>query len=196
MTVNDFAAAAPEFEPEGIKEEPPEEAAVIDEDEPLPEELEMEPAMEAIEPEDTEVGDDPVRLYLHEIGRVTLLTAHDEKAIARRIEIGKRLAEAKRHLEQQGKRATASEIFLEIIRDLGQSFEIIRQLQERVGLPANAKFRQVITDEKFRGCIDGVIDQVMVQEIAAKMNLPPLTVEQRLIGLSVSSVIEIGRAHV
>jgi len=142
-----------------------------------------------VEAEEQEVGDDPVRLYLHEIGRVPLLTAHDEKTIARRIEIGKRLAEVKRELEKQGKRATASEIFLTVIRDLGQSFEIIHQLQERVKLPANAKFRQIINDEKFRGCIDGVIDQVMVQEIAAKMNLPPTTVEQRLIALSVNSVI-------
>ncbi len=188
MTVDDFATASPEFEPEGIKEEAPEEAT-LDEEEPLPEELEAEPALEAVEAEEQEVGDDPVRLYLHEIGRVPLLTAHDEKMIARRIEIGKRITEVKRGLEKQGKHATASEIFLEIIRELGQSFEIIHQLQERVGLPANAKFRQVINDEKFRGCIDGVIDQIMVQEIADKMKLPPLTVEQRLIALSVNSVI-------
>jgi len=189
MTVDEFAASAPEFEPDGLKEEAPEEAVALDEEEPLPEELEMEPVLEAVEAEEQEVGDDPVRLYLHEIGRVPLLTAHDEKTIARRIEIGKRLAEVKRELEKQGKRATASEIFLTVIRDLGQSFEIIHQLQERVKLPANAKFRQIINDEKFRGCIDGVIDQVMVQEIAAKMNLPPTTVEQRLIALSVNSVI-------
>ena len=189
MTVNDFAAASPEFEPEGIKEEPAEEVTNIDEEEPLPEELEAEPALEAIEAEEQEVGDDPVRLYLHEIGRVQLLTGHDEKAIARRIEIGKRLAEVKRGLEKQGKHATASEIFLEIIRELGQSFEIIHQLQERVGLPASAKFLQVINDEKFRGCSDAVIDQVMVQEIADKMKIALQQAEQKLIALSVSSVI-------
>ena len=34
----------------------------------------------------TELTDDPVRMYLREIGRVTLLTADDERVLARAIE--------------------------------------------------------------------------------------------------------------
>jgi RNA polymerase primary sigma factor len=61
--------------------------------------LDIEPAreeLERVEPEQTpvdygelETGDDPVRVYLHEIGRVKLLTAQDEKKTARRIEMGR-----------------------------------------------------------------------------------------------------------
>src|SRR5512137_1389626 len=39
--------------------------------------------------EEQEVVDDPVRMYLHEIGRVQLLTAVDEKILAKKIEQGK-----------------------------------------------------------------------------------------------------------
>ena len=53
--------------------------------------LETEAQLEALE--DQEVGDDPVRLYLHEIGKVHLLTGDDEKYLARKIEEGKRIAD-------------------------------------------------------------------------------------------------------
>jgi len=33
-----------------------------------------------------EIADDPVRIYLHEIGRVHLLTANDEKTLAKKME--------------------------------------------------------------------------------------------------------------
>jgi RNA polymerase primary sigma factor len=132
-----------------------------------------------------EVEEDPIRLYLHEIGRVPLLTAKDEKITARRIEVGKRVSVIKHGLEVDGNHASASRIFQEIIKDLGLSREIIRQLQENVGLPANTGFQQTITSEKFHTAIDGVIDPLMVQAIADKLALPPQPVESRLIALSV-----------
>ena len=49
--------------------------------------LEIETPLEGlVEPE---ITDDPVRIYLLEIGRVRLLTAEDEKALAKNVELGK-----------------------------------------------------------------------------------------------------------
>ena len=45
-------------------------------------------------------------------------------------------------LEKNGKCATACETYLEIIRELGQSQEIIIKLEENVGLDKNTMFRQ------------------------------------------------------
>jgi RNA polymerase primary sigma factor len=132
-----------------------------------------------------EVEEDPIRLYLHEIGRVPLLSAKDEKITARRIEVGRRVSAIRHGLEIEGSQVSASRIFLEIIKDLGLSWEIIRQLQESVGLPQNTGFQQTITSEKFRVAIDGVIDPLMVQAIADKLDLPTPPVESRLIALSV-----------
>ena len=91
----------------------------------------------------------------------------------------------KEKLEKQGKQAAASQVFQEIIRELGQSSEIILQLQKNLGLPENTSFHQAITNGKLRAAIDGVIDQIMVESIAEKSNLPPEEVESRLIALSV-----------
>ena len=140
---------------------------------------------EASVEDNQEVEEDPIRLYLHEIGRVPLLSAKDEKITARRIEVGKRVSTIRHRLEIDGNQVSASRIFQEIIKDLGLSWEIIRQLQENVGLPQNTGFQQTITSEKFRFAIDGVIDPLMVQAIADKLDLPPQPVESRLITLSV-----------
>jgi len=53
-------------------------------------EITLEPA------EEQEVVDDPVRMYLHEIGRVHLLTADDEKVLAKNMEEGNRINEIRR----------------------------------------------------------------------------------------------------
>jgi RNA polymerase primary sigma factor len=185
MTIDAFTVASPELEPEVITEE---EVTLV---EMTTEEPELEEqAIEYTKAENQEVWDDPIRLYLHEIGRVPLLTASNEKSIARKIEIGKRVIVVKQGLEKNGRPATASETYLEIIRELGQSWEIILKLQENVGLDEHTRFRQTITDEKFRGAIDGVIDQVMVLAISEKLGLTdPQPVEQRLIALSVNSAL-------
>ena len=163
---------------------------IVLEEESAAEDLEPEePALAVLDADAQKVDDDLIRLYLHEIRRVPLLIASDEKITARRIEIGKRVCEVKQGLEIQGKQATASQIFQQIIKDLGLSWEIIHKLQENVGLPENTSFHQTITDEKFRAAIDGVIDQLMVQAIADKLNLPLQPVESRLIALSVDSAL-------
>jgi RNA polymerase primary sigma factor len=185
MSPDEFIAA-PEFEP-GIKEEveeAPEEEVVAIIEEPTEDELEAETVLEA---EEQEVGDDPVRLYLHEIGRVHLLTADNEKAIARKIELGKRISEVRRELEKQGKHPSAAEIILVIIGEIGKSIEIIRVLQEQLGIPSGARLREIVTSDKFHGAIDGVLNQEMTPIIAEKMGIPQQQLEQQLIALSVNT---------
>ena len=119
-----------DFDPDAKEEEleEPSEDAILEE--PTAEDLEMEAQAEVLEDQDQEVGDDPVRLYLHEIGRVPLLTGRDEKTLARRIEEGKRIAEIRRELEKQGKHSSATEILLTMLRQVGQATAIIINVQE------------------------------------------------------------------
>jgi RNA polymerase primary sigma factor len=187
MTIGAMTVISPEFETDVTREPEiaPQEDVLL-EIELAAEDLEPEePAPEVHDADSYEVAEDPVRTYLHEIGRVPLLTASDEKITARRIELGKRVSLIKHGLEMQGNHASASQIFQEIIKDLGLSHQIIRQLQENVGLPEKTGFQQTITSEKFRAAIDGVIDPLMVQVIAEKLDVPMQLVESRLIGLSV-----------
>ena len=190
MTTDVFVITSSEFEPEKINDQEIIAEDGTREEEPAADELELEePAMAPLENDEPELGDDPVRLYLHQIGRVPLLKAGDEKNIARRIEIGKRISEIMQKLQNQGLHAIGSQIYLEIIRELGQSWEIIYKLQENLGLEENSKFRQSITDIKFRDAIEGVIDQLIVQAIGDKLNVPPEAIERRLKNLSVDCAL-------
>ena len=191
MTFDSLIVASQELEMDTVKEPElnPQEEIVL-EIEPTAEDLEVEePATAVIDADEQETGDDPVRLYLHEIGRVPLLTARDEKIAARQIEMGKRVSGIKQALEKQGSYGTTCQVFQEIIQELGRSWQIIHILQENIGLPENTRFHQTITNEKLRAAIDGVIDQLMVQSIADKLNIPPQSIEPRLIALSVDSAL-------
>ena len=166
MTTDVFTITSSEFEPEIITDQEIITEDVAHDKGPAADELELEePVIEPLENDEPELGDDPVRLYLHQIGRVQLLKASDEKIIARRIEIGRRISEIERKLQKQDISIDASQIYLEIVRELGQSWEIIHKLQENLGLAENNKLRKTITDVRFRDAIDGVIDPLIVQAI-------------------------------
>jgi RNA polymerase primary sigma factor len=190
MTTDLFTITSSELEPESMRDQVIIVEDVAHDEEPTADELEREePSLAPLEADEPELGEDPVHLYLHQIGRVQLLKASDEKIIARRIEIGRRISEIERKLQKQSLSTDASQIYLEIVRELGQSWEIIHKLQDNLGLAANSKFRQSITDVKLRDAIDGVIDPLIVQAIAEKLNLPPEAIEQRLNTLSVDCVL-------
>jgi RNA polymerase primary sigma factor len=180
---------SPDFDPEAKEEEIEEPTEDVILGEPSAEDLEMEAQAEVLEDQDQEVGDDPVRLYLHEIGRVPLLTARDEKTLARRIEEGKRIAEIKRELEKQGKDTSATQILLTMLRQVGQATDVIINVQEYLELPPKAKFRDIVSNEKLRAGIDGVIDQELVASIIKKTDMEAPQIEQQLMSLSVNSAL-------
>jgi len=80
------------------------------------------------------VVDDPVRMYLHEIGRVHLLTAEDEKVLAKKLEEGKCINEIKqKYLQEYGRSPSAVEVILTMLRNLGQAATIIISFKNNLG---------------------------------------------------------------
>jgi len=149
--------------------------------------LEINAHIEALE--DQEVGDDPVRLYLHEIGKVQLLTAAEEKTLARKIEEGKRIEDVRRQLRKAGTPSTATNILLTMVKELGESTKLLALLRATHHLEPCSSFVKNISDPGLREKIDGVIDQLMVQDIALKMDLSLPETEQKIINLSVSCAL-------
>ena len=148
-----------------------------------PADLELSTPVETIE--DQDVGDDPVRLYLHEIGKVQLLTADKEKTLAQKIEEGKRIREIRHDLQTEGRYPSPTEIVLTLLKTLGKSASLIRIVQEECHLSMKAGFVESISNPEFRSAIGGVIDQQLVQSIALKINEPMPDTEHRIIALSV-----------
>ena len=99
--------------------------------------------------EEQAIVDDPVRMYLHEIGRVHLLTAVDEKVLAKKLEEGKRINEIRQdYLQRYGKSPSATEIILTMLKELEQASNIIHLLQEQLGLTPTASFIETISNTK------------------------------------------------
>ena len=190
MTTDVFAITSSEFEPERISDQEIIAEDVAHEEEPTADELESRAIDRAAQRTMSQ------NLAMTRYGFIYIKSDgfHCSRPVMRksslaRIEIGKRVSEIERKLQNQGRLIVASQIYLEIIRELGQSWEIIRKLQENLGLSKNSKFRQTITDIRFRNAIDGVIDQLIVLAIADKLNLPLEPIELRLNVLSVDCTL-------
>ena len=137
--------------------------------------------------EEQAIVDDPVRMYLHEIGRVHLLTAETEKVLARKLEEGKRINEIRQgYLQGYGKSPSATEIILAMLKELGQASTIIHLLQEQLGLTPTASFIETISNAKLRDSINNEINQQIVQAIANQMDKSVPATEQLLINLSIN----------
>ena len=81
MTTDTFVMTSSEFEPENIRDQEIIAEVVAYEEVPSANELELEePSTEPLEAYEPDIGDDPVRLYLHQIGRVPLLSRNHSRA--------------------------------------------------------------------------------------------------------------------
>jgi len=135
----------------------------------------------------SEVVDDLVRIYLHEIGRVQLLTAADEKVLAKKMERGKHITRIRKaHLEGYGRSPTATEIILAMLKELVGTANIIRLLQEQLEIKPTNKFIESVCNPSLWEAIVGELNQQLVQTISEKIGKPMPDAEHLLIKLSLN----------
>jgi RNA polymerase primary sigma factor len=187
------AAEVPVVEKENEEEEPVKDS--LEEEAPSKEELEEEaeitPADLTIPLEQLEepgVVDDPVRMYLHEIGRVPLLSAEDEKRLAQLMEKGKRVSEIKEFCHRQaGHEPRSPEIVQCMLREIGQSAPLIHGLLVEIGLKKTESFKKAVMAPALHLAIDKEIDPRLSTALSEKLKLPLPEVEQTIINLSLNS---------
>jgi RNA polymerase primary sigma factor len=136
-------------------------------------------------PEEGEGIDDPVRMYLREIGRVFLLTATDEKFLAREIEEGNWIHDIEEQFHEDNSREpTSLEIFLILIdqlEDLRASTDVVTKT---LGISGQTLV-ELIDDETFRGRIDREMDEELRSKIVKSLRCDEGEAEEQLVQLSV-----------
>ncbi len=147
-------------------------------------EIEAEPAIE-----EQEAIDDPVRLYLREIGRVNLLKATEEKILARQMEEGRYLKRLRdKSFQEHGRPATSIEIAVSlVVEHLVQYIYLVQPLQKHLNLTSTSSILHILLDSKMRQAIDGGIDPELIQALAAELEKTPQEIEDGLLNLSISS---------
>ena len=144
---------------------------------------EAEPEVADVELE--EGIDDPVRMYLREIGKVSLLTADDEKKLARAMEEGdyiQRIEQA--HFEQFGRNARAVDVLVRLMRDLYELQKPISTLTKELGV-GKLKPVELIVNEPFRKMVDGEIDAEMAAKVATALKIEGTDAERLQVRISI-----------
>jgi RNA polymerase primary sigma factor len=159
-------------------------------------ELDMDIDLAAEEIAEQDITDDPVRIYLHEIGRVHLLTAVDEKHLAKRMEEGKYINTIKQeYTRKNGRQPSATDIILTILQNMGQPAELVLLLQEQLDLPKTKSFTKSVYDAKLQESIDNAIDPAVIHDFATKLGKTVTETEEMLVQLSVGSRLLPNEVH-
>jgi RNA polymerase primary sigma factor len=150
--------------------------------------LDIEIEMPIEEVAEQDITDDPVRIYLHEIGRVHLLTAEDEKNLARQMEEGKYISNIRQEYAQKnGRQPSGTDIVLAIMLNLAQFPSLITQLQERLKLPKKNNFLEAVYNEKLQEAMDNTVDPEDVHKIADAIGKTVPETEEALVKFSLGS---------
>ncbi|MBI2906038.1 MAG: RNA polymerase sigma factor RpoD [Chloroflexi bacterium] len=135
-----------------------------------------------------DADDDPVRMYLRDIGRVRLLSAQVEKSLAREIEEGAHLKRiASLWLAHLGEPPRAADIALVILGQLADAGASLDALVEELRLTSGAGLAERFSDPLLRVAIDGEIAPELIDTIAGKTARDPAETGESIVCLSVAS---------
>ena len=136
--------------------------------------------------EDQEGIDDPVRMYLREIGKVFLLSAADEKHLARQMEEGQHI-EAIEHTwrEENGFAPTAVEVALTLFEQLNQLRPVLDITVSYLKLPRTSLLANRLGDPTLRRLIDAEMDLDFAEALARRRSLEVEHAARSIVRLSI-----------
>ena len=144
---------------------------------------EVEPEIGELELE--EGIDDPVRMYLREIGKVSLLTADDEKRLARAMEDGDYIQHIENaHFEAHGRHARGVDVLAALVRQLYEMREALGFVTKELGVDGPSP-TELIVNEKFRKTVDGEMDVEMAAKMAEALGLEEAEAERLQVRMSI-----------
>ncbi|GBD10798.1 RNA polymerase sigma factor SigA [bacterium HR23] len=160
---------------EEVEPEAPHTPAVRDlwEEGPTEEELEEEAGLEVEEElEDAEALEDPVRMYLREIGRVALLTAKDEQELAQRMESQNHILALRQALTTpDGRPPQAWQVVREMLRRLSLAQPLVQALAQHLGLSAPLTLERIVREPALREVLDHTMPTPVVKALTEALQI-------------------------
>ena len=147
--------------------------------------LEMRSVGRQAVPEESEGIDDPVRMYLREIGRVNLLTAQDERDLSRQMEEGNWIRDFEEEWRlREGRMPNPIEITIFLLIQLEYLLPDITVVAKALGKETLPLF-ELIYDPEFRERVDGEMDEELRTALMEELGYEEALAEERLVQASV-----------
>jgi RNA polymerase primary sigma factor len=129
--------------------------------------------------------DDPVRMYLREIGKVYLLSGADEKRLARQMEEGQHIqAIEQRWLDEKGEGPTGSEILFSLLQQLHDERRVLNSITRHLNVKKNP-LSALCAHETFRSTLDAELDQELVEHLVRSLRWETEQAERATVRLSI-----------
>jgi RNA polymerase primary sigma factor len=139
-------------------------------------------------PDASEVIDDPVRMYMREIGSVSLLTASDERRLARAIESWKYLERLEKELASpQDTPVKSRDIVLRLFTECSRLGFVAEALAWKHEFPSPMPLQEIVSNQQFRAAVDSPIDHEQLQVVADHAGRTLEEIEAGVIRLSLNS---------
>jgi RNA polymerase primary sigma factor len=152
----------------------------------LPEEAEESKPPAA--PGEYDVIDDSIRMYLQEVGSVALLTAHEERVLCRKMELGRYVERLKdNHFRKYQKFPLPVDIVIHVISQLSGAYVVVQIVEDRIGIDSSSNVVETIKNPEFRSAIDVVIDPSLMIAVAKRTDKGITADEEAIVDLSINS---------
>jgi len=159
-----------------------------DEEDESSEELDRNAASTADLENSVDVIDDPVRMYLREIGRVSLLTAKDERKLAKDMESWERLVELE--LIETGwdsNETSGTEILQALVHQVTSVTPLLHSITKVLELDQPILAHDMLNHPKVRATIDGEIDPEIVSQIASDIPIEETEITKMMLSYAVDT---------
>ena len=135
-----------------------------------------------------EMIDDPVRMYLREIGRVSLLKKADERMLARRLEAYTYVRKIEQVLTSiEGSPPRAWICIVEFLRRISDAKPLAQALSGYHGLDGTRTLQDLMSDPKMREALDGELSEELLNYAADIVNKEPEEVKADIQALALDS---------
>ncbi len=135
-----------------------------------------------------DVIDDPVRMYLREIGRVTLLTAADERRLALQRASYKHVEKAVNDLRAEtGRTPRDTEVAKLLLHRLHDQQGLLEAITEFLAIEEEITLGELLHNEKLRANVDGELNLEMVESLAGRYEKEMPEVGQEVVQLALNS---------